>query len=238
MKTVGARILLVGLLAGSVSQAGAQAVESPATTPRPAWQQQMDQARRHAAAGNNYVLMVTPLQAVASLPGGVYVFYNNPLPFCYTYMIPGNWVAAREANAYRSKDGRAFAGVLFGLPRELDGLEGATLVERARTFVTRQHEKALGQKLEGVELVAFESARPGTWKWKAAPVTQRDRLIEFPTKVIVDLSPDAVVLITVSGTPDDEAVARGIIERLGTTSDAECYWPALERMLKSMFGER
>jgi len=228
MRTVGARLALAGLLAGSVGQAGAQAVEPPATTQRLAWQQQMDQARRHAAAGSNYVLV---------LPSGVFVFYNNPRPFCYTYMIPGAWVGAGE-NAYRSKDGRAFAGVSFGLPRDLDGLEGATLVERARTFVTRQYEQALRQRLAGVELVAFESARPGTWKWTAAPVTRGDHQIRSPTKIIVDLSPDGVVLITVAGTPDDDGVARGIIQHLRTTSDAECYWPVLERMLKSMLGER
>jgi hypothetical protein len=149
-------------------------------------------------------------------------------------MIPGNWVEAREPHAYRSEDGEAFAGLLFLLPKEFEGFEGATLVDRARTFITWQHEKWLGQKLSGVELVRFDSTRPGTWKWKAPPVMHGDRLINFPTKVFVDLSPDSVVQITVSGTSDNDGLVRRIIETLRTTSAPECYWPLLERLFKIM----
>ncbi|WP_333840759.1 hypothetical protein [Pelomicrobium sp.] len=198
----------------------------------------MEQARRMAAAGRNYVLVVRPVREEASTTGGVWVFYNNPRPFCYTYMIPGNWVAAREPNAYRSKDGRAFAGLLFWLPQLLKDVEGATLLEQARTLITREYEKALGQRLPNVELLPFESARPGTWKWVAGPLTQGDRLIELPTKIIVDLSPDAVMQITVQGTPDDDGLARPIVESLKTTSDPECYWQLLENMLKIATGNR
>ena len=172
------------------------------------------------------------------MSGGVHVFYNNPRPFCYMYMIPGNWVEAREPNAYLSEDGQAFVGVLFFLAKDLEGLKGATLVERAQTLITGQHEEALGQKLSGVELVRFDSTRPGTWKWQAAPVKHGARLIKFPTKVIVDLSPNAVVQITVDCTSNNDGLARRIIETLRTTADPECYWPVLERMLKAMHGAR
>jgi hypothetical protein len=153
-------------------------------------------------------------------------------------MIPGNWVEAREPHAYRSEDGKAFTGLLFYLPKILVKFEGATLVERATTFITLQHEELLGQKLSGVELVRFDSTHPGTWKWKAVPVKIGDRLTKYQTKVIVDLSPDAVVQITVSGTSDDDGLVRRIIETLRTTSAPECYWPDLERMFKVMTGGR
>jgi hypothetical protein len=205
---------------------------------RPQWEQLMDEARHHAATGKESVLVLRPLKAEASNSAGVYVFYNNPSPFCYTYMIPGDWVKAREPHAYRSKDGKAFAGLLFLLPKEFKGFEGDTLVERAQTFIAWQHEKSLGQSLSDVELVRFDSTRPGTWKWKAAPVMHGDRLIEFPTRVFVDLSPDAVVQITVSGTSDDDGLVRRIIETLRTTSAPECYWPLLERLFKIMTSNR
>jgi hypothetical protein len=198
----------------------------------------MDEARRLAAAGKNYAMVLTPVQAGASGSSGVFVFYNNPRPFCYTYMIPGDWVFAREPNAYRSKDGRAVAGVLFMLPKDLEGGEGTTLVERAGNLVTREYGKALGQPLAGVELIPFESTRPGTWRWRAAPVSQAGRHIVFPAKIFVDLSPDAVAQITVAGTRDNDDLARRIVERLRTTLDPECYWPLLEDMLKSAFENR
>ncbi len=197
---------------------------------QPVWQQQMDVARRNAAAGMTYVIAVSST--------GVFVFYNNPDPFCYTYMIPGEWVAAAEPNTYLSKVGQAFVGVLFLLAENLEGFEGATMVERAGNGLAREYEKSLGHPLAGVELISFESARSRTWRWRAAPVSQAEQEIDFPTEIIVDLSPDAVVLITVQGTGDDDGLARGIIENLRTTSDPECYFPVLENMLRAAYGDR
>jgi hypothetical protein len=200
---------------------------------QPAWQQQMDEARRMAAAGMNYIMVLE-----RNVKGGVFVFYNNPDPFCYTYMIPGEWVKAEEPDAYLSKDGQAFVRVLFLLAEILEGFEGATMVERAGNGLTREYEKSLGHPLAGAELTPFESARSRTWRWRAAPVSQAEQEIDFPVEIIVDLSPDAVVLITVQGTGDDDGLARGIIENLRTTSDPECYFPVLENMLRAAYGDR
>jgi len=238
MKPIKTWVVLVLSCAAYASQPLAAAGADPKADQPPAWQKQMDEARRLAAAGYNYVLAVRPRQADARGTGGVYVFYNNPNPFCYTYMIPGDWVSAREPNAYRSKDGRAFAGVLFWLPENLEGVEGATLVERARNFITREHEKALGQPLVGVEFKPFQSSRPGTWRWRVAPVTQGGRRVEFPAKIVVDLSPAAVAQVTVSGTGDDDGLARKVVDSLQMTTNPECYWSLLERMLKSAYGHR
>lgn len=228
MRPMGAWIVPAVLLVGCAGQTGPSVVGTGSQ--RPGWQQWLDQARRDAAAGNAYVLVMGP--------AGVFTFYNNPRPFCYMYIIPGEWVPEGEPGAYRSKDGRAFAGVSFWLPGVFEGVDGATLVERARTVVTRGYEKGLGQPLASVELAPFESARPGTWRWRSVPVSQAGRSIVFPAKILVDLSPDAVVVITVVGTPDDDDLARRIIESLRTTSDPKCYWPVLEKMLKAMHGER
>lgn len=220
---------LVVVAAGCVGQTGGPFVSTPAAGQRPAWQQMMENARDAASAGENYVLLVGRT--------GVYVFYNNPRPFCYTYMIPGDWVKAPQPNAYRSKDGRAYVRVEFVLARDLEGSAGSNLVERIATAMTRNVEKDLRVTLRGVELVPFQSARPGVWKWKAAPFKKGEHYIHLQA-IIVDLSPDAVVEIDVLETGDDDALARRIIETLRTTSNPECYWPVLETMLKAGLGVR
>jgi len=211
------------------AQTGAAATGSATGGPRPAWQQRMEEARRSAAAGNTKVLRG---------PFGVLAMYNNPSPFCYKYMIPGDWVEAEEPGLYRSRSGKASAGVAFRLAREFEGARGATLVERAATVITREHEKAMGRALAGITLTPFESVRPSTWKWMAASSVQGNTLSGVAPKVLVDLSPEAVAQITVFGTPDDDDLARSIIESLKTTSDPKCYWAELERELRLMYGDR
>jgi hypothetical protein len=234
---MGARMALAVLLASCAGQAAGQAVATPPSDKLPAWQQRMDQARRMAATGRNYVIVTSRLKAEASGSGGVYVFYNNPRPFCYTYMIPGEWVVAPQPNAYRSKEGKAFVGVLFDLPGNLEGVDGATLVERARNAFTRWYEKASEQPVSAARLVPFESARGGTLKWTALPV-MRGEGQSHPTRIIADLSPDAVVHITVRGTEDDDGLARQVVESLKTTTSPECYFPVLEKMLRATHGDR
>lgn len=217
---------LMVTVVGCAGQTGGSSVLTSAGAQRPRWQQLMERARQGAAAGYTYEIIG---------PDAVFVFYNNPAPLCYTYMIPGSWKADKEPIAFRSKDGRGFVGMLLFSARTLEGVEGGNLLERARTRVTRDHEETLGQPLTGVELVQFESARPGTWKWKAAPVRRGELELGFGAKILVDLSPDAVVQISAAGTRDDDGLARRIIENLRTTSNPECYWPLLESTLKAGF---
>ena len=200
-------------------------------------QQQMDQARSIAADGEEQIFVLRSSGA-ASASDGVFVFYNNPRPLCYTYMIPGQWFGSPRERAFRSKDGRAFAGVMFALSGKFEGVEGATLVERARNSITKIYERQVRRTLVGVEFIPFESARSGTWQWRAAPITDVVPRVDFPVKIIVDLSPEAVMQITVIGTADDAHLARRIVESLKTTKEPECYFPLLERMLKSESGER
>jgi hypothetical protein len=217
-------------LAGCAGHAGSTSVTTHPGAQSSAWQQQMDLARRMAAEGKTYVMVG---------PSGIFAFYNTPRPFCYTYMIPGEWQGTGPGE-YRSKDGRAFVWVSFVLAEGLEDVEGANLVERARAMITRQYEKTLGQSLTGVELVPFESARPGTWKWKAATAgfTHGGHYYRFPTRIIVDLSPYGVMHFTVDGAQDNDGLARRVIENVRTTLEPECYWPVLEAMLKAMHGER
>ena len=230
MRAMGAWILLTVLLVGCAGRTGPSAVGTGSQ--QSAWQQWLDQARGDAAAGRATALIMGPV--------GVYTFYNNPRPFCYMYIIPGEWVPAPQpANRYRSKDGRAFVTVNFVLARDLEGLPGSNLVERTRTGIIRDAEKIFGLAPIGVELVPFESARPGVWKWKA-PLFKQGELYLHSQEIIVDLSPDAVVEIIVagSGEPDNDALARRIIQSLRTTSDPKCYWPVYEGMVKAMLGKR
>ena len=224
MRTTGAWIVATVLVVGCAGRPGPSAVGTGSQ--QAAWQQRLEQARGDAAAGRATTLIMGPV--------GVYTFYNNPHPFCYMYIIPGDWVHAPQPNnAYLSKDGRAHVTVEFVLARNLEGLPGSNLVERTRTASIRNVEKFFRIVLTGDELIPFDSARPGAWKWKAAPFKQGEIYVHLQG-IIVDLSPDAVVQITIGGTPDDDALARRIIASLRTTSDPKCYWPVLETWLKPM----
>lgn len=225
MRHLSALVALVMTAAGCAGHTGSSSGPTSTASSRPASQPLMETARRMAAQGKAFVI---------EGPSGIVAFYNNPRPFCYMYMVPGEWRGAGPG-VYRSKDGQAIVEVAFILARALEGVEGRSLVERARTRLARDDEKALGHPLTGVELVPFESARQGTWKWQA-PARQGERQIVFPTRIIVDGGSDAVALITVGRTPDD-GLAQRIVGTLRTTSNSECYWPVLEKMLKAM-GQR
>jgi hypothetical protein len=188
----------------------------------PTWQSRMEDAQQLAVDGHAYSL---------TTPGGVTVFQNNARPVCYTYSIPGDWAAAPEPSAYRSPDGKTFAGFLVAREEDLRAYPGKTPAERALNGITRRYEEGLKQKLN-VQITTFNASRPGVWKWAAAPITQKDREIALSTKYVVDLERNAVAEITISGTADVDGLARRIIESLKTTTARSCFWPDLERLLK------
>jgi hypothetical protein len=196
-------------------------------------------AHENAAMGKLFIISFSSDPGeVAGSEHGVYVFNNNPVPFCYTYKIPGDWIFMPELQGYQSKNGEAFVGVLASSAAMYDGLEGATIVQRVRNKLAKQYEARYGLQLSGVELEEFESDRHGTWKWKAASIRQDGRFIQFPHKYIVESSPKAIFQITVEGTPDNEELVRQIIKSLRTTSVPDCYFPMLESMLETMDGLR
>ena len=216
-------------------QASCQTV-TPTGDP-PVWQQQLTEARRLAEDGKNYMLVVRPGEAEAAGSGAVHIFHNKPDPLCYTYMVPGDWLTGPEANTYRAKDGRAVVGLRFLMAKDLEKIEGATLLERARKFVTGQYEKGLKRALPSAGLVPFESKHPGTWKWMGT-TAKGEKPVVGVTNILVDLKPGSVVQVAVSGTKDDDRLARSIVESLQTTADPECYWPLLERTVKEASAEK
>ena len=189
----------------------------------PTWQSRMEDAQQLAVDGHAYSL---------TTPSGVTVFQNNARPVCHTYSIPGDWVAAAEPSGYRSPDGKAFVGILVPGEADLRAYAGRTPAERALNGITRRYEEGLRQKLN-VHVTPFESSRPSAWRWTAAPITQKDREIALTTKYVVELERNAVAEITISGTADDDGLARKIIESLKTTTARSCFWPDLEQLLKS-----
>lgn len=199
-------------------------------------QQQIEEARRAAAAGSASAFAVRLRAGLgADWPPGIYSFYNAPRPFCFAYTIPGEWIPTQRNAVVRSNDGTATAGVTFVPPRTLERAEGSTMVERARNVAVREYEKSLRQTLTGVALLPFESARPGTWRLAADPVALPDgRRRPLPLHVIVDLSPHTVAEVNVSGTADDMGLARRIVDGIRTAADANCYMADTERLIKAM----
>lgn len=123
----------------------------------------------------------------------------------------------------------------FLLGRDLASFEGASAIERARIAIARDYERRLHLPLTGVALVPFESARGGTWKWIAdLPVSPAPVLRQLPTKILFDVSPDSVGMVTVAGTSDDEGLARRVTDSVKTTSDPKCYWSDLEALYRKV----
>ena len=203
-------------------------------------QQAIDDARRSAASGYNYGVVVTPNSPLAaSYPIGVYVFYNNPKPFCYAYMVSGEWVPFPNRRGMLLSKSGATANVNFQPPSRVQGAEGATLLERGRNLAVAELERSLHQTLGGVQLVPFESARSGTWLLKSDPIRHRDgRLFPLPLYVLVDLSPHTIAEVTVMDSGSDEDLARRIIAELKTSTAADCYSAELEGMLRVLHGGR
>ena len=217
-----------------VCLAGVAAVGQPTS-----WQQQMEEDRRSAASGEITTLVIRPgTKLAAKWPAGVYVFYNNPRPFCYAYTVPGQWYPL-PGGTLRSKDGGSMASVTFRPPSALQNAVGPSMLEQARNVALQQIERDLHQSVAGAELVPFKSPRQGTWQLKASPLVARDgRSVPFPLYILVDLSPHTFAEVNVMGTGDDENMARRIIGDLRTTSDSECYFADLEWMYKASQEER
>ena len=188
----------------------------------PTWQSRMEDARQLAVDGLAYSITTS---------SGVVVYQNSARPVCHTYSIPGDWMAAAEPGAYRSPDGKAFVGFLAIRDEDLREYSGRTPAERALNGITRRYEAGLRQTLN-TQISPFAASRPGAWKWTAAPIAQQGREITLSSKFVVDLERNAVAEITISGTPDDDGLARRIIESLKTTTERSCFWPDLERLLK------
>jgi hypothetical protein len=204
-------------------EAGFDRVIRSFTIAPPTWQSRLEDAQQLAVDGFAYSL---------TTPTGVVVFQNSARPVCHTYLIPGDWVAAREPSAYRSPDGKMFVGFLVAREEELRAYSGRTPAERALNGITRRYEEVLRQKLN-VQVAPFDAARPGAWKWTTAPITQKDREIALSSKYVVDLERNAVAEITISGTADDDRLARQMIESLKTTTARSCFWPDLEKLLRA-----
>lgn len=203
------------------------------------WRQQMEEARR---AATNAEATVVVLRSGHDLgpdwPAGAYGFHNNPRPFCYAYVIPGDWYPGTPG-VFRSKDGRSLVGLTFLPSPQLERMAGGNPIERARNAAVEKLERDLRQPMGRVELLPFSSSRPGTWRLKADAIRARDgQSMPFPLYVLVDLSPHGVAEVNVFGTQDDERMARSIVEKLRISSDPECYLADLERMYRAWYPEQ
>ena len=190
----------------------------------------MDRARAAAEAGEEFVITATS-QTTDREDLGVHVFFNHPEPFCYTYMIPGEWISGSVPKSYTTMDGKGFAGVLFWSQDDLESVEGSSLLNRAQNSITQSYENLLKEELKDVSLEPFESAHPDAWRYSTAPIKKGDATLGLGVKILIDLNPETVVAVSVSGTEDDAALARKIIKSLETGTHPGCYLPRLEQLL-------
>lgn len=203
------------------------------------WQREIEDDRAKAARGETTTLAIpSSASAQAKRPPGLYEYYNSPRPFCYAYVIPGDWKVGPGPTAY-SQDGRVIASVRFRPPGDFRGVSADQLLDRARELAVRDIERIHNRHrpLVDVELVPFESARAGTWLLKAAPIYQREGRQVFPAFVIVDLGLNTVAEITVLAASGAEDLARQIVGTIRTSTEPACFLPDLERLYKETYGE-
>jgi hypothetical protein len=145
---------------------------------------------------------------------------------CFTLKIPGDWHPADDPGTYRSSDGKQFVEVLDLDVSDLKRYKGHTLVEKEAAALLQIHEKAYRRKLSDVVLAPFESALQGTWKWSAAqPDDKRAKKYQFPKRYLIDLSPEGVIVLNIQNTPDDDELARRIMETVRYRRDRPCPLP-------------
>lgn len=206
---------------------------------QPRWQNEINDDKGRAARGQTTTFAIPPGAKVrANWPPGLYEYYNGTRPFCYAYVIPGDWKVGPGPTVY-SRDGRVIASVRFRPPSDFRGVTADNLLERARELAVRDIERNhnRGRPLVGVELMPFESARGGAWLLKAAPIYQREGRQVFPAFAIVNLGLNTVAEITVIAASGAEDLARQIVGTIRTSTEPACFLPELERLYKEMYGE-
>ena len=116
--------------------------------------------------------------------------------------------------------------------RQLEYLAGNGYVTLGATEYF-QHLVGTRPAPERAVVLTFDDGRGSLWSI-GLPLMRRYgmRGIALSTKYVVDLERNAVAEITISGTADDDGLARRIIESLKTTTARSCFWPDLERLLK------
>jgi hypothetical protein len=204
------------------------------------WQNEIENDKGRAARGQTTTFAIPPGAKVqTNWPPGLYEYYNGTRPFCYAYVIPGDWKVGPGPTVY-NQDGRVIASVRFRPPRDFQGVTTDNMLQRARELavrdIERNHNK--GRPLVDVEVVPFESARGGAWLLKAAPIYQREDRQIFPAFVIVNLGLNTVAEITVIAASGAEDLARQIVGSIRTSTEPACFLPELERLYKEMYGER
>jgi hypothetical protein len=206
---------------------------------QPRWQNEIEDDKGRAARGQTTTFAIPPGAKVqANWPPGLYEYYNGTRPFCYAYVIPGDWKVGPGPTVY-SQDGRMIASVRFRPPSDFRGVTADNLLERARELAVRDIERNHNRRrpLVDVELVPFESVRGGAWLLKAAPIYQRDGRQVFPAFVIVNLGLNTVAEITIIAASGAEDLARKIVGTIRTSAEPTCFLPELERLYKEMHGE-
>ena len=177
------------------------------------------------------VLCHLALQRTAAAQSGAANIISPRL--CFTLQIPGQWIPGNDPGTYYSPDRKQFVEVLNLLAKDLDRGKGITLVEKEGFILEQAYQKALRKKLTDVQMLPFESAMEGTWKWNAARPEGRGTEFHFPKRFIVDLSPEGIIVLNIQGTPDDDDLARRIIGTIRQSKQRPCKLPnSVDEILK------
>jgi hypothetical protein len=98
-----------------------------------------------AAEGKVFALLLTLRQPEVG-EGGVFVFYNNPKPFCCSYKIPGNWIDyPKMRRMYRATDAETRARLLFFPPSNFTNIKVRAWLSAPRPWSRKDIRRRLGK---------------------------------------------------------------------------------------------
>ena len=135
---------------------------------------------------------------------------------CFVYGVPGTWAFAGEQGALRSQDGLSYIGVSLHPPDDFQAFDGPDSIARALEGTTRYYDTTISSRVS-VEVAPFPTPRFRAARLRASWTDPSGDQLQTE-RVFVDIGQGWVARITAPA-PDSDALVRGVIETLGTTSE-------------------
>ncbi|MGB7563327.1 MAG: hypothetical protein WBM08_01105 [Prochlorococcaceae cyanobacterium] len=203
-------------------------------TPRPInGQDAYQKAQSLADSKQELVILVNPPPENKTGSDGIFVFYNNPVPFCYSYRLPSGWTSGQSVQFYRTTTGSDSLGVALLDHRIVAGFKGTDLIGRVAEFLATGYELRL-PSLDRISatLTPFTNSSPRAWRFSMKPYEENGERIGIAPTYLVETPYKAIFVLTI-GSNNSDSIAREIIASLRTTRTPSCYLGQVKRLLKS-----
>lgn len=190
-------------------------------------------AQSLADSKQELVILINPPPENSTGPDGIAVFYNNSVPFCYSYRLPSGWTPGQSEQFYRTTTGTDSLGVALLDHRIVAGFKGTHLIKQVAEFLATGYELRL-PKLDrtSATLSAFTKSSPRAWRFSMNAYEENGERIGIAPTYLVETPYNAIFVLTI-GSAESDPIAQEIIRSLRTTRTPGCYLSQVKRLLKS-----